>query len=100
MMIIPMKNRRLVILGSTGSIGTQALEVVRGIGGFDVCALAAGTNWKLLAEQAQDFITDGVHPGRDFIGGDFLLPLPTEKDDLVAGPHGSQTGDIDQGQVH
>lgn len=53
-----------------------------------------------VAEQAQDFITDGVHPGRDFIGGDFLLPLPTEKDDLVAGPHGSQTGDIDQGQVH
>ena len=35
---------RLAILGSTGSIGTQALEVVREMPGrFEIVALAAGT---------------------------------------------------------
>jgi len=51
--------RRVVVLGSTGSIGTQALDVVRaarsldGTGPFRVMALAAGRrNLGLLAEQA------------------------------------------------
>ncbi|MDQ1566545.1 MAG: 1-deoxy-D-xylulose-5-phosphate reductoisomerase [Actinomycetota bacterium] len=47
---------RLAILGSTGSVGTQALEVVRANPGtYDVVALAAGRNQKLLAEQAAEF---------------------------------------------
>lgn len=46
--------KRIVILGSTGSIGTQALEVVRG-GGYKVEALAAGSNIKLLEAQAREF---------------------------------------------
>jgi 1-deoxy-D-xylulose-5-phosphate reductoisomerase len=45
--------RRLAILGATGSIGRQTLEVLDQIEGFEVCALAAGSNWQLLAEQAQ-----------------------------------------------
>ena len=52
---------RLAILGSTGSVGTQALDVVRANPGvYEVVALAAGRNEKLLAEQAAEF---GV-PGR------------------------------------
>ena len=47
---------RLAILGSTGSIGTQALDVVRANPGiYEVVALAAGRNGKLLAEQAAEF---------------------------------------------
>jgi 1-deoxy-D-xylulose-5-phosphate reductoisomerase len=47
---------RLAILGSTGSVGTQALEVVRANpGAYEVVALAAGRNQKLLAEQAAEF---------------------------------------------
>jgi len=42
------------ILGSTGSIGTQALDVVRA-GGYKVAALAAGRNIKLLEQQAREF---------------------------------------------
>lgn len=42
------------IIGSTGSIGTQALQVVRD-GGFSVCALAAGHNADLLEQQARAF---------------------------------------------
>ncbi len=48
--------RRVVILGSTGSIGTQALDVIRANRErFSVVGLAAGTNADLLAEQATEF---------------------------------------------
>jgi 1-deoxy-D-xylulose-5-phosphate reductoisomerase len=45
--------RRLVILGSTGSIGVQALDVVSRSGGeLEVVALSAGRDWRTLVEQA------------------------------------------------
>lgn len=48
--------RRISILGSTGSIGRSTLDVVRGNPGlFKVAALAAGSNWPLLAEQVREF---------------------------------------------
>ncbi len=47
---------RLAILGSTGSVGTQALDVVRANpGAYEVVALAAGRNATLLADQAAEF---------------------------------------------
>jgi 1-deoxy-D-xylulose-5-phosphate reductoisomerase len=53
---IPMPNRNLTILGSTGSIGTNTLDVVRQNGDrFSVFALVAGRNIALLAEQIQEF---------------------------------------------
>jgi 1-deoxy-D-xylulose-5-phosphate reductoisomerase len=49
-------SRRLVILGSTGSIGTQALDVVtRSAGEIELVALSAGTDWQQLLAQAQKF---------------------------------------------
>lgn len=47
-----MKN--IVILGSTGSIGTQTLDVCR-MHGFGVKALSAGSNVELLEKQAREF---------------------------------------------
>jgi len=48
--------RRLAILGSTGSIGVNALRVVAGHRElFHVAALAGGKNAKRLAEQADEF---------------------------------------------
>jgi 1-deoxy-D-xylulose-5-phosphate reductoisomerase len=48
--------KRLAILGSTGSIGSQALDVVeRTNGRFQVTALAAGRNSRKLAEQVRRF---------------------------------------------
>ena len=47
--------KRLVILGSTGSIGRQTLEVVREQGGLEIIALAAGTNVSLMEEQIREF---------------------------------------------
>ena len=47
--------KKIAILGSTGSIGTQALEVVRENGDLEVLGLAAGNNIKLLEEQIREF---------------------------------------------
>jgi 1-deoxy-D-xylulose-5-phosphate reductoisomerase len=48
--------KRIAILGSTGSIGVQALDVVaRASGRFEVAALAAGKNVEKLAEQVRRF---------------------------------------------
>lgn len=54
-----MKQRKLTILGSTGSIGTQALEIAAYHPDyFDVVALSANSNWELLADQANRFRPD------------------------------------------
>ncbi|MFA9444727.1 1-deoxy-D-xylulose-5-phosphate reductoisomerase [Egicoccus sp. AB-alg6-2] len=51
-----MRRRRLVLLGATGSIGTQALEVVRAHPDrFEVVGLAAGRDGGALAAQAAQF---------------------------------------------
>ncbi|GEN33626.1 MULTISPECIES: 1-deoxy-D-xylulose-5-phosphate reductoisomerase [Aneurinibacillus] len=48
--------KKIAILGSTGSIGTQALDIVRQHPDrFSVVSLAAGRNIQLLAEQAREF---------------------------------------------
>lgn len=55
------KKQRLAVLGSTGSIGTQTLDVVRAYPElFEVEMLAANRNWKLLAQQAVEFEPDCV----------------------------------------
>ncbi|WP_349673838.1 1-deoxy-D-xylulose-5-phosphate reductoisomerase [Lacrimispora sp.] len=47
--------KKIAILGSTGSIGTQTLEVVENQGDIEVTALAAGSNIRLLEEQIRKF---------------------------------------------
>lgn len=47
--------KKIAILGSTGSIGTQTLEVVRENGDIEVLALAAGNNIELLEKQIREF---------------------------------------------
>lgn len=48
--------KKLIILGSTGSIGTQALDIVRANPDkYKVVALAAGSNAQLLQKQAREF---------------------------------------------
>ncbi|HWS52220.1 MAG TPA: 1-deoxy-D-xylulose-5-phosphate reductoisomerase [Microbacterium sp.] len=48
--------RRVIVLGSTGSIGTQALEVIRANPRrFELVGIAAGSNAEMLGEQAASF---------------------------------------------
>ncbi|MEE9514537.1 MAG: 1-deoxy-D-xylulose-5-phosphate reductoisomerase, partial [Candidatus Brocadiales bacterium] len=52
--------KKIAILGSTGSIGKNALSVIRSLGtGYSATALTTNSNWELLAEQAEEF-----HPRR------------------------------------
>ncbi|HZU92883.1 MAG TPA: 1-deoxy-D-xylulose-5-phosphate reductoisomerase [Microbacterium sp.] len=56
--------RRIIVLGSTGSIGTQALDVIRANPRrFELVGLAAGTNAAMLAEQAAQFRVDDTALG-------------------------------------
>jgi 1-deoxy-D-xylulose-5-phosphate reductoisomerase len=55
-MVEEKKVKTLALLGATGSIGTQALEVVRQQPGrFRVAVLSAQRQWELLAQQAHEF---------------------------------------------
>ncbi|MEX0762735.1 MAG: 1-deoxy-D-xylulose-5-phosphate reductoisomerase [Dehalococcoidia bacterium] len=65
--------KRLAILGSTGSVGRQTLDVVRSFPGeFEIVALCAGQNGALLDEQIDEF-----HPSHYY---------------LESGAHGSRNG--------
>ncbi len=47
--------KKIAILGSTGSIGTQTLDIVREQGDIQVVAMAAGSNIRLLEAQMREF---------------------------------------------
>ena len=47
--------KKIAILGSTGSIGTQTLEIVRKEADLQVTALAAGANVELMEKQVREF---------------------------------------------
>lgn len=47
--------KKISILGSTGSIGTQTLDIVRNNKDLEVVAMAAGSNIRLLEEQIREF---------------------------------------------
>ena len=47
--------KTIAVLGSTGSIGTQTLEVARANGDLKIAALAAGHNVKILEKQIREF---------------------------------------------
>jgi len=79
----------LAILGSTGSIGTQTLNVVRSLPDrFRVVSLAAGRNTDLLARQVAEFDPEVVVAGGgvDTIGGKSVLPTPAGLVDAATHP--------------
>jgi 1-deoxy-D-xylulose-5-phosphate reductoisomerase len=47
--------KKISILGSTGSIGTQSLEVIRGLKNIEVLALSTNVNIDLLEQQIEEF---------------------------------------------
>jgi 1-deoxy-D-xylulose-5-phosphate reductoisomerase len=67
--------KRIAILGSTGSIGRNALEVIRLLGSdYQVSALSTHQNWELLAQQVEAF-----HPRRVAIVDKKAHPLLKER---------------------
>ena len=73
--------KKIAIIGSTGSIGTQALEVIDQMSDVKVTSLSAGRNVKLLLEQARKYmphlISCELKEDADFLKED-LNELPIE----------------------
>lgn len=74
-----MEPRKIAILGSTGSIGVNALDVVAQFPErIDVVALAAGRNWKRLVEQARQFRPEVVSVAEEADAARIQDALPPE----------------------
>jgi len=79
--------RRLTILGSTGSIGRQALDVVRQYPDrFEIVGLCAGRDADALAKQAEEF-----HPEYVAIESTTTDPLHGLDAELLSGPGSAET---------
>ncbi|GAC1503156.1 MAG: 1-deoxy-D-xylulose-5-phosphate reductoisomerase [Vulcanimicrobiaceae bacterium] len=84
-----MKKRRVAILGSTGSIGTQALDVISSHPDrFDVVGLAAGNNWARLGEQARRFGVSVTSVAADGAEGLRRVALQSRPDVVLAATDG------------
>ena len=82
-----MMRRRLTILGSTGSIGRQALDVVRQYPDlFEVVGLSAGRDAETLAQQATEF-----HPEYVALESADTGPLDSLEAELISGPGSAET---------
>jgi 1-deoxy-D-xylulose-5-phosphate reductoisomerase len=80
--------KNIAILGSTGSIGVTALNVVsQNHDDFNVLALSAGSNYKLLAEQANKFKPVFLCIGSEELKKELILLLDY-KPNIVTGPSG------------
>jgi 1-deoxy-D-xylulose-5-phosphate reductoisomerase len=78
--------RRLVILGSTGSVGTQALEVVRrNPDRFQVVGLASGASRELLAGQIREFMPPAVAVGDEQVADELKESLQGLRDVEILG---------------
>ncbi|MBI4569088.1 MAG: 1-deoxy-D-xylulose-5-phosphate reductoisomerase [Planctomycetes bacterium] len=86
--------KRLIVLGSTGSIGRSAVEVVRGLcGRVRVVGLAASTRWQALAEQAAEFQPDAVALAEPAAAEHLRRALASGSGgDAAAGPAGGAGG--------
>lgn len=82
-----MKN--LIILGSTGSIGTQALDIVRANPNkYTVTALAAGSNVELIEKQAREFKPQVVALFSKDVAADLKVRLADTNIKVLSGSDG------------
>lgn len=81
---------KLTILGSTGSIGTQALEVVRSLGDISVEALGAGRNIQLLEEQIRAFRPRFACVADEALAADLKIKVADTDTKVLSGPKGME----------
>lgn len=80
--------KKISILGSTGSIGTQTLEIVRNNPDLQVTALAAGRNVRLLEEQVREFKPSLVAVWDEKDAADFRTRVSDMQVQVVSGMDG------------
>jgi 1-deoxy-D-xylulose-5-phosphate reductoisomerase len=83
------QRRKIAILGSTGSIGTQALDVVRHFPDrFEITALTANQNMKLLAEQAREWKPSLLVAGSEEAREELQAALGDDAPEIALGEEG------------
>jgi 1-deoxy-D-xylulose-5-phosphate reductoisomerase len=85
------------ILGSTGSIGRQALAVLDGLAGFDIVGLAAGKNIALLKEQIKRYRPGVVAVQEEGDALDLARELAGQGIEVLWGPDGLEAVATDPG---
>lgn len=80
--------KKIAILGSTGSIGTQTLEIVRNNPDLKVVAMAAGTNVALMEEQIREFKPKKVAMWSEQAANDLRTRIADMEVEVVYGMEG------------
>ena len=81
--------KKLIILGSTGSIGTQSLDIARANPDeYTVVGLAAGSNAKLLEKQAREFNVMAVALFDEAAAADLKIRLADTNVKVLSGADG------------
>ena len=81
------KNKQLIILGSTGSIGVQALDVAR-LQGYDVLALTADRNVERMEEQIRQFRPRFAAMANEEAAADLKVRVADTATGVLAGSEG------------
>lgn len=82
------KMKKISILGSTGSIGTQTLDIVRSNDDLQVVAIAAGSNIRSLEKQIREFKPKLVCVYDEKAAGDLKVLVKDTDVSVVSGMHG------------
>ena len=80
--------KKIAILGSTGSIGTQTLDVVRANGDIEVLGLSAGRNIKMLEEQIRQFTPKLVAVWDEALAKELAVKVQDTNTKIVSGMDG------------
>jgi len=93
--------KNLALLGSTGSIGSQTLEIVdRHPDAFKVTTLTANRNWKLLAKQANQYRPEYLLLCDETSKDDFESLLSYKPKEIIYGRHQlNETGIFEQADI-
>ena len=92
--------KKITILGSTGSIGTQTLEIVRENTDLEVVGLAAGSNVELLEKQVREFRPRLVSLQSEKYCKELKLRLADMEVEIVSGMEGLiQIAEMEESEV-
>ena len=92
--------KKIAILGSTGSIGTQTLEIVRENTDLEVVGLAAGSNVELLEKQVREFRPRLVSLQSEKYCKELKLRLADMEVEIVSGMEGLiQIAEMEESEV-
>ena len=80
--------KKIAILGSTGSIGTQTLEIVRNNTDLEVVGMAAGSNVELMEKQIREFHPKKVAMWSEEAASDLSVRVADTNTKVVSGMEG------------